>query len=88
MVTGVPEGIDPVGEVTAETGGMVSVDLVAGTSPDLRVAGCVPMSANRLTVACFIRMSSGGPENSWLGSSPHDHWMVPAPNTSAPLGAL
>ena len=23
---------------------------------------------------------------SWLPSRPHDHWMVPAPNTSAPLG--
>ena len=42
------------GEVIVEVGGVVSVDAVAGVSPDISVVGCTPMSANRFTVACCM----------------------------------
>ena len=57
------------------------------TRPACSVAGCTPMSANRLTVACCMRTSGGALPRSWLPSRPHDHCTVPAPKTSAPLGA-
>src|SRR4051812_16085510 len=45
------------GEVIVVVGGVVSVDAVAPTSPLISVAGCAPMSARMLTVACCIRGS-------------------------------
>ena len=52
------------------------------------------MSANRFTVACCMLGSGGLPLGSVLPlfqalvlSRPQAHWTVPAPNTSAPLGA-
>ena len=61
--------------------------------PLISVVACAPMSANRLIVACCITGSgaaAGGPLElqPWLTSSPHAHCTVPAPNTSAPDGAL
>ena len=47
------------------------------------VAGCTPMSANRFTVACRIAVPGVEPPRSCVPSSPHDHWTVPAANTSA-----
>jgi hypothetical protein len=76
------------GEVMLAVGGVVSADAVAGCNPAIRVAGCTPMSANRFTVACCMLGSVGVPAKSCVSSSPHDHWIVPAPNTSAPLGCL
>ena len=35
---------------------MVSVDAEPGTKPDMSVAGCTPIMANRLTVACCIAL--------------------------------
>ena len=58
---------------------------VAIVSPGRMVAGWTPMSANRLTVACWAAGSAGRGPRSCLSSSPHDHWIVPAPKTSAPL---
>ncbi len=89
-VTGAPTAaVEPfAGAVMLAVGGVVSVDLLVATRPVCRVAGWTPMSANRLTVACCMSWSTGVPALSWLASRPHDHWMVPAPNTSAPLGAL
>ena len=78
----------PAGEVMVAVGAVVSVDAVAATMPDWSVAGCTPMSANRLTVACCMFASTGVPAKSCWSSRPHDHWMVPAPKTSAPLGCL
>src|SRR3954470_23251227 len=77
---------------TREAGGVRSVEAGAGASGACSVPGCAPMSASRLTVACWMR-GSGGPTGapallSWWASRPHDHCVVPAPNTSAPLGAL
>jgi uncharacterized protein YbaA (DUF1428 family) len=40
------------GEVIEEVGALVSVEAVAATSPDCKVAGCACMSARILTVAC------------------------------------
>src|ERR1044072_8276352 len=45
------------GAVIGEVGGATSVDAVVATRPDCRVSGCAPMSAKRLTVACFMRTS-------------------------------
>src|ERR1700694_1798863 len=42
------------GEVIADVGAVVSVDFAAATSPAWIVAGCTPMSAKRLTVACCM----------------------------------
>ena len=68
-----------------DVGGVVSVDAVAGVSPDISVAGCTPMSANRFTVACCMA-GSVLPVSPAPLSRPHDHCTVPAPNTRAPLG--
>ena len=78
-----------------DVGALVSVDFVCGCSPASRVAGCAPISASRLTVNCSM-FGSGGlfvgsvvpTSHAFWSASPHDHWTVPAPNTSAPLGAL
>ena len=68
-------------------GGAASVDMVAALRPAWSVTGCTPMSANRLTVAC--RMLGSGVEaiTPLPPSRPYDQLIVPAPNTSAPLGA-
>src|SRR6185503_7853086 len=87
IVTGAPPTNDApfTGEVIVDVGGARSVEAVAATSPDCSVPGCAPMSAKRLTVACFIRTSAAVEPRSCDESSPHDHCTVPAPNTSAPL---
>ena len=62
------------------------------TRPEISDPGWAPMSANRLTVACSM-LGSGGLR--WVGGAipgvqlarPQDHCTVPAPKTSAPLGA-
>ena len=78
-----PTVAPPAGEVIVEVGAVVSVDAVAAVSPEISAYGCTPMSANRFTVACCMLRSGVPPAL----SSPHDHCTVPAPNTSAPLGA-
>src|SRR6266566_8853030 len=87
IVTVVPsEMLAPAaGDVIVDVGAVVSVDAVAAVSPEISVEGCAPMSANRLTVTCCM-VESDLPDGFAL-SRPHDHWTVPAPNTSAPLGA-
>ena len=75
------------GEVIVDVGVAVSVDVLATVRPATRVVGCTPMSASRLTVAWRIEASVGVPARSWVASSPHDHCTLPAPKTSAPLGA-
>ena len=47
-----------VGEEIVDVGAAVSVDAEAPTSPDWRLVGWAPMSANRFTVACCIRTSA------------------------------
>ncbi len=74
------------GVLMTVTGAVVSVEAEAGTMPAARVPGCAPMSASRFTVACCMRRSVGAEPRSWTSSRPHDHWIVPAPNTSAPPG--
>jgi hypothetical protein len=64
-------------------GPCASADAAAAVSPGSSEPGWVPMSASRLTVACFIEASGAGLPRSWSESSPHDHWTVPAPNTNA-----
>ena len=90
MVTVWPTGkeVPPVGVTIDETGATVSVDAVVRTSPDWIESGWMPISANRLTVACCMRGSTVELSLMWSLSSPHDHRVVPAPKTSAPLGAL
>jgi hypothetical protein len=74
------------GEDTETVGPTVSVDLVARVSPLCKVAGCAPVSASGLTVACFIGVLAA-PDPRSLLSSPQDHCTVPPPETSGPLGA-
>src|SRR5919198_6042947 len=82
------------GYVMVDLGGWVSADAVDAIRPAPRVPAAMPMSANRLTVACFMRASVGyapmdaTPLSLCEPSRPHDHCTVPAPNTSAPLAAL
>jgi hypothetical protein len=92
-VTLCPEGREAfgAGEVIVELGAVASVDCVSWTRPLCSVSGCAPMSASRLTVACCMRPSGAGTElpdavECW-SSRPRLHWVVPAPKTSAPLGA-
>src|SRR5262249_49166826 len=61
MVTVVPYWtVEPdIGNVMVEVGGVTSVDCEEATKPGCRVAGCTPISANRLRVACCIRISAG-----------------------------
>ena len=47
------------GEVIVEVGGAVSSGAAPGTRPDINVAGCTPIMANRLTVACCMAGSVG-----------------------------
>ena len=49
------------GDVIVEDGGVVSVDADAAVSPEMRLAGCTPMSAKRLTVACSTFLSGALP---------------------------
>ena len=42
-----------------EVGAVWSVEAVAGMSPDCSVPGWMPMSANKLTIACCTRGSVG-----------------------------
>ena len=90
IVTGVPTWttVPAAGEVIVDVGAVVSVEAVAATRPDCSESGCTPMSANRLTVACRMPDVGVVEPPSWLPSSPHDHCTVPAPKTSAPLGAV
>ena len=75
------------GEVIALTGATESDDAVAATSPDCMEPGCVPMSANRLRVACCILTSATEVPSRWSPpSSPQDQRTVPEAKTSAPLG--
>ncbi len=83
-----------VGEVIVEVGGVVSVEGVGVTSPEARDSGCAPISESRLMVNCSMVGSGGKCPGSVLPafqalvlSSPQAHCTVPAPNTSAPLGA-
>ena len=76
------------GDVIVELGAVASAVGVAAVRPVMSVPGCEPMSANRLTVACCMLVLAAALPRSWLASSPHDHWTVPAPNTRAPLAAL
>ncbi len=91
-VTGLPlRNVLPLaGAVMVEAGGVVSVEAVAATSPDCSEPGCTPMSANRLTVACWRLTSVWLPWSvlSWLLSRPQEYCTVPAPKTSALLTGL
>src|SRR6185436_11353078 len=86
-----PTLLPPAGEPTVATGAMRSEDLPMATSgfdgsaPACSDAGCAPISANRLIVACCIAWSAGYEPRSWLLSRPQAHCTVPAPKTSAPL---
>src|SRR5262249_52776132 len=60
------------GELIVETGGVVLVDFVAETSPEIRLCGCTPMSAKRFTVACCIEASGESPSG-LSASRPHTH---------------
>src|SRR6185295_10120576 len=75
IVIGVPATNDapPAGEVMVDVGGARSVDAVAATRPEVSDPGCAPMSAKRLTVACFIRTSAASDPRSCDESRPHDH---------------
>src|SRR3954453_14022309 len=71
--------------VIVEVGAELSVEGEAGTTPWGGVAGCAPMSAKRLTVACCMFRPGAVPAG-FQRSSPQDHCTVPAPKTRAPLG--
>src|ERR1700730_8477177 len=60
------------GVETEDTGGVLSVDLAAPTSPDCNDPGWTLISASRLTIACGMSGSVGvgGPSCSAL--NPHD----------------
>src|SRR4029450_8778591 len=73
------------GDVNVAVGAVVSVVLVARIRPEIGAYGCTPMSANRFSVACRWVVFGVLPIGLAL-SRPHDHWTVPAPKTSAPLG--
>jgi hypothetical protein len=68
-------------------GAAASLEAAAGTRPLWSDPGWMPMSANRLTVACLMSSLVSTGLNVWNASSPHDHWIVPAPKTRAPLSA-
>src|SRR5215467_7518987 len=75
IVMGTPNSITApgTGDVIVDVGAVVSLDAVALTTPGMRLPGCAPMSAKRLTVACCIATSGVDGPPSWLPSSPHDH---------------
>jgi hypothetical protein len=89
IVTSEPLGIEApaAGAVIVAVGGSVSVVGVGMIRPARSVVGLTPMSVNMFSVAWRIRVSAAGLEMSCRLSSPHDHWTVPEPQTSAPLGA-
>ncbi len=91
IVTGWPVGTvapAPRARDGRPVGAVVSVDAVAGAQTRHATwRGWTPMSANRFTVACCIRASAGAPAPSCGLVQPHDHWIDPAENTNAPLGA-
>ncbi len=92
IVEGAPSGSEAsfVGLVMTELGGVVLEDSAPGTRPDMRVAGCTPIMANRFTTNCCMFLSAGPLPCSmgFQGSRPHENCTVPAPNTNAPLAAL
>src|ERR1700674_1268941 len=59
MVTGIPADTTPPGsgKVIEDVGATVSEEAEAVVRGDCNVAGCTPISANRLTVACCIEAS-------------------------------
>ena len=60
-----------------------------GRGRRVRPAGCRaarPCRRRGSPSPAASRGSAWTPPRSWVPSSPHDHWTVPAPNTSAPLG--
>ena len=76
------------GDTIAEVGGVWSLVPLVCWRPGCRLQASTPMSANRFTVACRISRLGAAPFGlSWSVSRPHDHCTVPAPNTSALLGA-
>src|ERR1700730_13122110 len=75
------------GEAMVDVGGCVSVEAEAATRPGCNVAGCAPMSANRLTVACSMFRSGVDGWTELLPSKAYAQPIVPAPNTRAPLDA-
>src|SRR4051794_28316508 len=94
IVVGVPSAMTAPaeGEEIEDVGAEASVDAVVAVRPAMSVAGCACMSASRLTVACCMTGSGGwlgGPcrDHAFVVSRPHAHCTVPAPKTSAPLGA-
>src|SRR5215470_6267318 len=92
-VTGVPLGtLEPLaGAVIVEVGAVVSVDAPLTTRPAIGVVGCAFMSARMLIVACCTLASAVEaaipPPTSCTPSRPKDQSTVPAPKTSAWLGA-
>ena len=86
IVVWVPSATDAGAPVIVDTGLVVSVVLVAARRSVSRVVGWTPMSANRFTVACRMFLS-GVLSAGFQSDRPQAHWTVPAPNTSAPLGA-
>ncbi len=72
----------------------MSVDCETAVRPLISVVAGTPMSAKRFTVACCMTGSGvaplGGPLlfQALVSSRPQAHCTVPAPKTSAPLGAL
>jgi hypothetical protein len=61
------------GEVMVDVGAVESVVWAAATSPVIREPGWTPMSARRLTVACWTAASGLLEPRSWFPSSPHAH---------------
>src|SRR5438270_171926 len=64
------------GAVMVEVGVVRSVEALASIRPAWIVAGWTPMSARRLTVACFMLGSGVEPPSSWVPSRPQGHWTV------------
>src|SRR6476660_7951471 len=62
-VTRVPSAIDApaAGADTVEVGGVRLAEAEAAVRPLSKVAGCAPMSARRLTVACCMFRSTAPP---------------------------
>ncbi len=72
---------------------MVAVGAVASTAPAGEQVG---LEASRLRAhvrqqvdrgLLHVGVLGGAGPRSWMASRPQDHWTVPAPKTSAPLGA-
>ena len=75
------------GEVIVEVGAVVSVDCVAATRPASQRRGLRAHVGEEVDRRLLHASGRPGRPPSWLASRPQDHWTVPAPNTSAPLGA-